>query len=81
MSRVDDILGQFRNEVGAPALHQVRPEQRMALLRRAVGEALLANAAAENLRVVGLAHDDLRFRALLAQYARDAFQRAARAEA
>ena len=51
-------LGEARDEVRAPALHQVRAEVRMALLRAAVGVARLRDAAAEHRRVVGLGRDD-----------------------
>ncbi len=74
------VFRELGNEVRAPALHQVRTEERMAPRRRTVGPARLRDAAAEELRVVGLAHDDLGLRPLLAQHARDALQCATRAE-
>ena len=67
----DRVRGQFRNEIRGPALHQVRAEVRMTAL------AWLGDAAADQLRVVRLAHDDLNFGALLLEHPRDAFQRAA----
>ncbi len=78
--RVDRVFGQLGNEVRAPALHQVGAEQRMAVDRRAVGEAFLLDAAAEYWRIVRLANDDLGIGALFLQHARDAFQRAAGTE-
>ena len=53
----DRLLGEARDEVGAPALHQVRPELRMAGRGLAGGVARLADAAAEHRRVVGLGGD------------------------
>ena len=47
---------------------------------RAVGRARLRNAAAEYLRIIGLANDDLGVRAFLFEHPRDAFQGAAGAE-
>ena len=54
----DGLLGQARDEVGAPALHQVRPEVRVARARAARRVARLRHAAAEHRRVVGLGGDD-----------------------
>src|SRR5690606_23264702 len=68
------------DEVRRPALHQMRPEVRVAAGRRAVRVPRLRNAAAYSLRVVRLTHHDLRGRAFLAQHARHALECAARAE-
>ncbi len=65
------VARDLRNEIGRPALHRVRLEARMRRGRRAVGIALLLDAAAEQLRVFRLAGDDLGVGALLAQHARD----------
>ena len=66
---------------GAPALHQVRPEVRMALGRPAGRVARLRHAAAQHRRVVGLGRDDADARVDRLQAARDAEQRASGAEA
>src|SRR6185312_7469534 len=78
---VDRLAGDARDEVGRPALHRVRLEGRMGLGRRAVGIARLRLAGGEHRRIGRFADDDLRFRPLAAQHARDAGQRAAGAEA
>src|SRR6185437_8613561 len=75
------ITGDLGNEVRCPTLHRMRLEARMRRGRRAVPVALLLDAAAEKLRVLWLANDDLRVRALLLQHARHALERAASAVA
>src|SRR5690606_13908909 len=69
-----------RDEVRAPALHQVRTKTRMALRRRAVGAPPLTDPAAEHRRVVRLCGHYARRRACGLQRARDTLQRAAGAE-
>ena len=78
---VDRIFRELGDEVRRPALHRMRPKQGVALGRLAVGDWALANAAGEDLRVIGLADDDLRVRPVLLQDTRDALQRSARAHA
>ena len=51
-------LGEARDEVGAPALHQVRAEIRMALARVAQGIPRLRYTTAEHGGVVGLGRDN-----------------------
>ena len=52
------LLGEAGDEVGAPALHQMRPELRVAGRRAAVASRGWRDAAAEQRRVVGLGRDD-----------------------
>src|SRR5690606_38242188 len=78
---VDRFLQDVRDEVRRPALDRVRFEGRMARRRCTGGIALLDLTAAEELRVRGLAEDDLHFRSLAAQDATDAGDGAARAVA
>src|SRR5262249_33639302 len=80
-SGVDRILGQLRDEVRRPTLHEVRAEVGMAFRWRTVGAARLPNAASQQRRIVGLANNDFGFRSFLLQHARDALERAARAHA
>ena len=75
------IGGQLRDEVRRPALHRMRLERRMRRGGRAVGMARLLDAAAQELRILRLADDDLGVRHLLGEHARDALQRAAGAVA
>ena len=63
------------------SLHHVRAERRVALGGRAVGGPRLRDAAAQHLRVVGFADDDLRLRTLHAQHPRHALERPATAVA
>ena len=57
------IAGDLRDEVRRPALHRMRLEGGMRRRRRAVRIARLLDAAAQQLRVLRLADDDLRLRA------------------
>ena len=78
---VDGVCGQLRDEVWRPALHGMRLEGRVGRGRRSVGIALLLLAAAEQLRVLGLAEHDLGVGHFLGEHARDALQRSAGAVA
>src|SRR5690606_10087006 len=74
------LLGQLRNEIRRPALHEMRTKLRMAAQRRAVDGAWLSDAAAKHRRVVGLGSDDLGCRARLPQHTGDAVDRSASAK-
>src|SRR5713101_2863905 len=76
---VDGVRREFRDEIRRPALHRVRLEGRMGPRGRAVRVALLRDPAAQELSILRLADDDLRFGPLFRQYPRDAFEGAARA--
>ena len=77
---VDDIFSQLRNEIRAPALHQVRAKQWVAFLGRAVIESFLRDAAAQNLRIVGFTNDNPGFRAPFLENPRHTFERTPCAE-
>src|SRR5690606_29348341 len=54
-SGIDRILGELGDEVGRPALHEMRPEQRMALARPAIMRWRLRDTARQHRRVVRFA--------------------------
>src|SRR5262249_30748446 len=73
-ARLGGVGGQFRDEVGRPALHWVRLEGRVGCCRRSVGIASLLEATAQELRVLGLTDDYLGIRHFFREDARDTLQ-------